>query len=69
MTPEAGKVTPKDTQYVALLESKFPDLPARSVLFEALQTAKFDVSGTSFSRIDRGSSGTDGEGRDCVELI
>ncbi|EMP27954.1 Protein prune like protein [Chelonia mydas] len=53
MTPEAGKVTPKDTQYVALLESKFPDLPARSVLFEALQTAKFDVSGLSTDQMLR----------------
>ncbi|XP_037738971.1 exopolyphosphatase PRUNE1 isoform X1 [Chelonia mydas] len=53
MTPEAGKVTPKDTQYVALLESKFPDLPARSVLFEALQTAKFDVSGLTTDQMLR----------------
>uniref|UniRef100_A0A8C4YDP0 Prune exopolyphosphatase 1 n=1 Tax=Gopherus evgoodei TaxID=1825980 RepID=A0A8C4YDP0_9SAUR len=53
MTPEAGKVTPKDTQYVALLESKFPDLPERSVLFEALQTAKFDVSGLTTDQMLR----------------
>uniref|UniRef100_A0A8C0IQ47 Prune exopolyphosphatase 1 n=1 Tax=Chelonoidis abingdonii TaxID=106734 RepID=A0A8C0IQ47_CHEAB len=53
MTPEAGKVTPKDTQYVALLESKFPDLPERNVLFEALQTAKFDVSGLTTDQMLR----------------
>ncbi|XP_073178581.1 exopolyphosphatase PRUNE1 isoform X1 [Lepidochelys kempii] len=53
MTPEAGKVTPKDSQYVALLESKFPDLPARSILFEALQTAKFDVSGLTTDQMLR----------------
>ncbi|XP_075763216.1 exopolyphosphatase PRUNE1 [Pelodiscus sinensis] len=53
MTPEAGKVTPKDAQYVALLESRFPDLPVRSVLFEALQTAKFDVSGLTTDQMLR----------------
>ncbi|XP_053134267.1 exopolyphosphatase PRUNE1 isoform X4 [Hemicordylus capensis] len=45
MAPEAGKVTPRDTHYASLLESQFPDLPPRSSIFEALQTAKFDVSG------------------------
>ncbi|XP_067425649.1 exopolyphosphatase PRUNE1 [Emydura macquarii macquarii] len=53
MTPEAGKVTPKDARYVALLESKFPDLPARSVVFEALQKAKFDVSGLTTEQMLR----------------
>ncbi|XP_074837435.1 exopolyphosphatase PRUNE1 [Carettochelys insculpta] len=53
MTPEAGKVTPKDAKYVALLESKFPDLPARSTLFEALQAAKFDVSGLTTDQMLR----------------
>ncbi|KAJ8383389.1 hypothetical protein AAFF_G00220890 [Aldrovandia affinis] len=47
MAPEAGKVTPKDSQYAALLEARFPDLPPRAALFQALQTAKFDVSGLS----------------------
>lgn len=45
MAPEAGKVTPKDSQYVSLLESRFPKLPRRSILFQSLQNAKFDVSG------------------------
>ncbi|KAK3552035.1 hypothetical protein QTP70_031573 [Hemibagrus guttatus] len=45
MAPEAGKVTPKDSQYVIYLESRFPKLPPRSILFQSLQNAKFDVSG------------------------
>ncbi|XP_048849547.1 exopolyphosphatase PRUNE1 isoform X1 [Brienomyrus brachyistius] len=45
MAPEAGKVTPKDSQYAVWLESRFPDLPPRGALFQSLQTAKFDVSG------------------------
>lgn len=45
MAPEAGKVTPKDSQYVVLLETRFPKLPPRSILFQSLQNAKFDVSG------------------------
>ncbi|TSK16104.1 Exopolyphosphatase PRUNE1 [Bagarius yarrelli] len=45
MAPEAGKVTPKDSHYVVLLESRFPKLPPRSMLFQSLQNAKFDVSG------------------------
>uniref|UniRef100_A0A8C8RQ23 Exopolyphosphatase PRUNE1 n=1 Tax=Pelusios castaneus TaxID=367368 RepID=A0A8C8RQ23_9SAUR len=53
MTPEAGKVTPKDSQYVTLLESRFPDLPARSIVFEALQKAKFDVSGLTTEQMLR----------------
>ncbi|MEE6491550.1 hypothetical protein FKM82_016262 [Ascaphus truei] len=44
MAPEAGKVTPKDTEYVTMLESRFPDLPPRSVVFDSLQKAKFHVS-------------------------
>ncbi|XP_029437862.1 exopolyphosphatase PRUNE1 isoform X2 [Rhinatrema bivittatum] len=44
LAPEAGKVTPKDSECVALLESRFPDLPERSATFESLQKAKFDVS-------------------------
>ncbi|KAJ7307223.1 hypothetical protein JRQ81_009216 [Phrynocephalus forsythii] len=53
MAPEAGKVTPKDTHYVSLLESKFPDLPPRSAIFEALQKAKFDVSGLTTDQMLR----------------
>ncbi|KAL7887013.1 hypothetical protein AOLI_G00047340 [Acnodon oligacanthus] len=45
MAPEAGKVTPKDSQYASLLETRFPKLPPRSILFQSLQNAKFDVSG------------------------
>ncbi|XP_078143400.1 exopolyphosphatase PRUNE1 isoform X4 [Centroberyx gerrardi] len=47
MAPAAGKVTPKDSQYVAVLEERFPALPQRGALFAALQAAKFDVSGLS----------------------
>ncbi|XP_066540195.1 exopolyphosphatase PRUNE1 isoform X2 [Hoplias malabaricus] len=45
MAPEAGKVTPKDSQYAILLETRFPKLPPRNILFQSLQNAKFDVSG------------------------
>ncbi|XP_008321138.1 exopolyphosphatase PRUNE1 [Cynoglossus semilaevis] len=45
MAPSAGKVTPKDSQFAAVLESRFPALPPRGALFTALQNAKFDVSG------------------------
>lgn len=45
MAPEAGKVTPKDSQYASLLETRFPNLPPRGALFQSLQNAKFDVSG------------------------
>lgn len=45
MDPAAGKVTPKDSQYAAALERRFPTLPPRGALFQSLQNAKFDVSG------------------------
>ncbi|XP_058502782.1 exopolyphosphatase PRUNE1 [Solea solea] len=45
MAPSAGKVTPKDSQFAAMLECRFPALPQRGALFTALQNAKFDVSG------------------------
>ncbi|KAG7218822.1 hypothetical protein INR49_019690 [Caranx melampygus] len=45
MAPAAGKVTPKDSQYAAVLETRFPSLPPRGALFQALNNAKFDVSG------------------------
>ncbi|XP_069392869.1 exopolyphosphatase PRUNE1 [Paralichthys olivaceus] len=45
MAPAAGKVTPKDSQYVSMLENRFPTLPQRGALFQLLESAKFDVSG------------------------
>ncbi|XP_078063927.1 exopolyphosphatase PRUNE1 [Mustelus asterias] len=53
MAPEAGKVTPKDTQYVTLLESKFDKLPPRAATFDSLQKAKFDVSGLTIEQMLR----------------
>ncbi|XP_018424340.1 PREDICTED: protein prune homolog [Nanorana parkeri] len=53
MAPAAGKVTPKDTEYVAILESKFPDLPPRGSVFDSLQNSKFDVSGLSTDQMLR----------------
>ncbi|CAH2327147.1 prune homolog [Pelobates cultripes] len=44
MATVAGKVTPKDSEYVTLLENIFPDLPPRTAVFNSLQKAKFDVS-------------------------
>lgn len=49
MAPAAGKVTPKDSEYVAVLDSRFHDLPPSNTVFEALQEAKFDVSGNYHS--------------------
>ncbi|KAM4735319.1 exopolyphosphatase PRUNE1 [Anableps anableps] len=51
MAPAAGKVTPKDSQYVAALETRFPALPPRGALFQALQKAKFDVSGLTMEQM------------------
>ncbi|KAM3873562.1 exopolyphosphatase PRUNE1 [Diretmus argenteus] len=45
MAPEAGKVTPKDSQYAAALQARFPGLPPRGAMFQSLHNAKFDVSG------------------------
>ncbi|XP_043542565.1 exopolyphosphatase PRUNE1, partial [Chiloscyllium plagiosum] len=53
MAPEAGKVTPKDTEYVTALESRFSDLPPRAVVFDTLQKAKFDVSGLTIEQMLR----------------
>ncbi|XP_042297076.1 exopolyphosphatase PRUNE1 [Sceloporus undulatus] len=53
MAPEAGKVTPKDVRYASLLESRFPDLPSKDAIFEALQKAKFDVSGLTTEQMLR----------------
>lgn len=54
MAPSAGKVTPKDSEFAAALESRFPDLPPRGALFQTLNNAKFDVSGTSQRLVFRG---------------
>ncbi|NXW51347.1 PRUN1 Exopolyphosphatase, partial [Nyctiprogne leucopyga] len=53
LTPAAGKVTPRDVACVSLLEARFPDLPARDAIFEALQTAMFDVSGLTTEQMLR----------------
>ncbi|XP_062453980.1 exopolyphosphatase PRUNE1 [Rhea pennata] len=53
LSPAGGKVTPRDTACVTLLESRFPELPARDVVFEALQAAKFDVSGLTTEQMLR----------------
>lgn len=45
MAPEAGKVTPKDSEVLLKLESTVRSLPSRSALFKDLQQAKFDISG------------------------
>ncbi|NXE98688.1 PRUN1 Exopolyphosphatase, partial [Menura novaehollandiae] len=45
LSPAAGKVTPRDVACVALLEERFPELPARDAVFGALHAAKFDVTG------------------------
>ncbi|OCT69352.1 hypothetical protein XELAEV_18040667mg [Xenopus laevis] len=53
MAPAAGKVTPKDTEYVTSLESMFPSLPPRGAVFDSLQKAKFDVSGLTIDQMLR----------------
>ncbi|XP_067169532.1 exopolyphosphatase PRUNE1 isoform X1 [Apteryx mantelli] len=53
LSPAGGKVTPRDTACVTLLESRFPELPARDVIFKALQAAKFDVSGLTTEQMLR----------------
>ncbi|XP_061112028.1 exopolyphosphatase PRUNE1-like [Conger conger] len=50
----AGKVTPKDSQFARLLESLCPALPPRTPLFQALHSAKLDISGTSSTSCIRG---------------
>ena len=57
MAPSAGKVTPKDAEFVAALESRFPSLPPRGALFQNLNHAKFDVSGQSHRTVFFRSSG------------
>ncbi|NXR08880.1 PRUN1 Exopolyphosphatase, partial [Semnornis frantzii] len=53
LSPAAGKVTPRDVACVDLLEAKFPELPPRDDVFEALQAAKFDVSGLTTEQMLR----------------
>ncbi|NXD46416.1 PRUN1 Exopolyphosphatase, partial [Copsychus sechellarum] len=53
LSPAAGKVTPRDVACVALLEERFPELPARDAVFGALQAAKFDVTGLSTEQMLR----------------
>ncbi|KAJ0066698.1 hypothetical protein NL108_018662 [Boleophthalmus pectinirostris] len=49
LAPEAGKVTPKDSEVVLQLQTKVQTLPQRSELFTELQQAKFNVSGKTCS--------------------
>ncbi|XP_078252354.1 protein prune homolog 2-like isoform X1 [Rhinoraja longicauda] len=51
MTSEVGRVTLKDNEIIAALEQRFPDLPARQEVFDALQQVKLDVSGLSTEQI------------------
>ncbi|XP_049661666.1 bcl-2/adenovirus E1B 19 kDa-interacting protein 2-like protein isoform X4 [Accipiter gentilis] len=53
LSPAAGKVTPRDVACVSLLEARFPELLARNAIFEALQAAKFDVSGLTTEQMLR----------------
>ncbi|XP_063803069.1 exopolyphosphatase PRUNE1 [Pseudophryne corroboree] len=53
MTPAAGRATPKDTEYVAFLESKFPDLTPRDAMFDSMLSAKIDVSGLTTDQMLR----------------
>ncbi|NXX19408.1 PRUN1 Exopolyphosphatase, partial [Podargus strigoides] len=53
LSPAAGKVTPRDVACVSLLEARFPELPARDTIFQALQEAKFDVSGLTTEQMLR----------------
>ncbi|NXG52631.1 PRUN1 Exopolyphosphatase, partial [Psilopogon haemacephalus] len=53
LSPAAGKVTPRDVACVELLEGRFPELPPRDEIFEALQAAKFDVSGLTTEQMLR----------------
>ncbi|NXK57249.1 PRUN1 Exopolyphosphatase, partial [Chauna torquata] len=53
LSPAAGKVTPRDVACISLLESRFPELPARNMIYKALQAAKFDVSGLTTEQMLR----------------
>ncbi|XP_031949127.1 exopolyphosphatase PRUNE1 [Corvus hawaiiensis] len=53
LSPAAGKVTPRDVACVSLLEERFPELPARDAVFQALYTAKFDITGLTTEQMLR----------------
>ncbi|XP_070806656.1 exopolyphosphatase PRUNE1 isoform X2 [Pituophis catenifer annectens] len=53
MAVEAGKVTPRDARCVSRLESLFSELQPRNRVFDALQRAKFDVSGLTTEQMLR----------------
>lgn len=53
LAPEAGKVTPKDSEVVLQLETEVQTLPQRSQLFTALSRAKFNVSGLNTEQMLR----------------
>ncbi|NWI48300.1 PRUN1 Exopolyphosphatase, partial [Picathartes gymnocephalus] len=60
LSPAAGKVTPRDVACVALLEERFPELPARDAVFRALQAAKFDVTGVCARAVSPSPWGQEG---------
>ncbi|XP_004716663.1 exopolyphosphatase PRUNE1 isoform X1 [Echinops telfairi] len=53
MDLKVGKATLKDSRYVEKLELVFPGLPNRNDIFNALQKAKFDVSGLTTEQMLR----------------
>ncbi|CAL9706052.1 unnamed protein product [Knipowitschia caucasica] len=53
LAPEAGKVTPKDSEVVHELETKVQSLPQRSELFTELQDQKFNVHGLNSEQMLR----------------
>ncbi|NWY22226.1 PRUN1 Exopolyphosphatase, partial [Aphelocoma coerulescens] len=53
LSPAAGKVTPRDVACVSLLEERFPELPARDAVFQALYAAKFDITGLTTEQMLR----------------
>uniref|UniRef100_A0A8C6VNG8 Prune exopolyphosphatase 1 n=1 Tax=Naja naja TaxID=35670 RepID=A0A8C6VNG8_NAJNA len=53
MAVEAGKATPRDARCVSRLESMFSELQPRNRVFDALQRAKFDVSGLTTEQMLR----------------
>ncbi|XP_058016212.1 exopolyphosphatase PRUNE1 isoform X2 [Ahaetulla prasina] len=53
MAVEAGKVTLRDARCVSRLESSFSELQPRNRVFDALQRAKFDVSGLTTEQMLR----------------
>uniref|UniRef100_A0A670Z4Q4 DHHA2 domain-containing protein n=1 Tax=Pseudonaja textilis TaxID=8673 RepID=A0A670Z4Q4_PSETE len=53
MAVEAGKATPRDACCISRLESMFSELQPRNRVFDALQRAKFDVSGLTTEQMLR----------------